>query len=158
MRFDVQDCLRIAIEPAIGLLPSKMDSTAARAMLIAIALQESDLQHRRQRNGPAKSYWQFEVVGVEGVLTHPQSAALARTLTHRLDYAVAPAVIHQAIEDNDCLAAIFARLLLWTVPEPLPTPSDTHGAWQQYLSAWRPGRPHHDRWHARYREAWGALS
>jgi hypothetical protein len=157
---DVRDCLTIAVGPALSLLPPKMDTAAARAMLVAIALQESDLDHRRQRPGPARGYWQFERgnsttrAGVYGVLTHPQTAALARETIVRLDYEPSVSVVHEAIEDNDVLACVFARLLLWTLPVRLPQPAETELAWKQYLDAWRPGRPHPERWPSRYALAW----
>ena len=56
------------------LLPAKMDSPQARAMLKAIALQESRFEHRKQIGGPARGFWQFEQGGgVRGVLNHPYS-------------------------------------------------------------------------------------
>ncbi|MGL5703631.1 MAG: hypothetical protein ACRCW5_11040, partial [Cetobacterium sp.] len=48
------------INPALELLPSKMNSDKAKVMLLAIGLQESRLIHRRQIRGPAKSFLQFE--------------------------------------------------------------------------------------------------
>lgn len=43
-----------AIAPALALLPARMSSPQAEAMLLAIGLQESCLVHRRQHNGPAR--------------------------------------------------------------------------------------------------------
>lgn len=48
-----------------------MDSAAARCQMLAIGLQESRLQHRRQNGGPARGFWQFEKGGgVKGILFH----------------------------------------------------------------------------------------
>ena len=49
------DVLKNNIIPAaLSLLPPKMDTPEARAMLGAIALQESALRYRQQVGGPAK--------------------------------------------------------------------------------------------------------
>ena len=67
------EVLRLAIEPALLLLPARMESAEATVMLLAIGLQESRLEHRRQIKGPARSFWQAEKGGgmVHGVLRHP---------------------------------------------------------------------------------------
>lgn len=127
-------------------------------MLLAIALQESRMTHRRQANfGPARSFWQFEKGGVRGVMKHklsrdPLEHAL-RTLRYEAQIGQT-ALLHQAIENNDVLACIFARLLLWTLPDALPGQHAAEIAWAQYLSAWRPGKPHRETWDALYSEAW----
>lgn len=151
--------LRLAIEPALTLLPVKFDSPGARAMLLSIALQESGLRHRAQIGGPAKSYYQFEVAGVQGVLDSDHDgmvkAALV-TLGYPHDYGASE--IHAAIEHNDILATVFARRLLWSVPEALPGQFDGQAAWGQYLSAWRPGKPRIESWNGNFIEAWSAVA
>src|SRR5690606_12018619 len=72
------------IEAGLALLPEPDSSREARAMLLAIALQESRFMHRRQIGGPARGYWQFEVGGVRGVMTHRHTSTLARELIARL--------------------------------------------------------------------------
>lgn len=65
------------LDPALKLLPS-MDSVRARMMLLAIGLQESRFEHRRQLgNGPARGFWQFESGG--GVRVLPGSVVRFRT-------------------------------------------------------------------------------
>lgn len=148
--------LRHAIPAAYALLPAKMASPAATAMLLAIALQESRCCHRRQLGGPARGFYQFEVGGVRGVLRHPASkphianalAALSYPVT---DDATTPYV---AIEHNDVLASAFARLLLWTDAQPLPAHDEAEAGWQLYLRTWRPGKPHRATWDAFYQQAW----
>lgn len=150
--------LCFAVEPALHLLPAKMDSAAARAMLIAIGLQESRLIHRRQINGPARGFLQFEVMGVLGVLRHPASRDHARDVLIALEYGGADAHdVWEAIEHNDVLAAAIARLLLWTHPKPLPAEHSPAEAWEYYLACWRPGKPHPQTWDAFYRTAWEAV-
>lgn len=148
--------LRTAIAPALALMPPAMGAPAARAMLLAIALQESRCCHRRQIGGPARSFWQFEVGGLRGVLAHRASKphiadALAQLAYPVTDDATVPYV---AIEHNDVLAAICARLLLWTDPQPLPFRDDAQGGWELYLRCWRPGKPHRATWDAFYQQAW----
>ena len=150
-----------ALAPALTLLPSNMDTPAARAMLLAIALQESRIIYRQQVGGPAHSYFQFELGGgVRGVLTHSATKGHIRAVLAALDYpAQADAAdCYAAIEHNDVLAVAFARLLLYTLPAPLPGKYAHEEGWRQYLDAWRPGRPHPATWPALYAQAWGVIS
>lgn len=149
--------LTLAIGPALTLLPPRMDSPDARRMLVAIAIQESTLRYRQQVlrigrhwwewRGPSRGWWQFESVGLRGVLTHRATRAYAREVMTALGYDSPPELmpawlseLHGALKHNDVLAAAMARLLLWTLPQALPT-TEVEG-WGQYLQAWRPGRPH----------------
>lgn len=147
---------RHVIPVTLKLLPREMDSPAARAMLFAIGLQESRFTARRQYGGPAKGFWQFEVSGTRGVMLHPASAPAARALLDMLQYerVANPSEVHAVLEHNDILACGFARLLLWTLPEALPGPEDVAEGWRQYLSAWRPGKPHLQTWAQFYEHAW----
>jgi hypothetical protein len=132
-----------------------MDTPNARAMLLAIALQESRCSARAQYNhGPARGYWQFEVAGVAGVLTHGASRAHLYAVLLTLNYPPATTAVHAAIEHNDVLAAVCARLLLWTDAKPLPNATETEAAWALYARTWRPGRPHRDTWDANYARSW----
>lgn len=144
-----------AIVPALALLPARMNSKEALAMLLAIGLQESGFLHRRQMgNGPARGFWQFERDGgTAGVLRHKASClhALAvcklRGLTDlkeaELIKGYAPNSIveraYHAFERDDVLAAAFARLLLWTDAKSLPELGDVEGAFNLYIRTWRPG-------------------
>ena len=140
---------------ALSLLPQDMGSTPARAMLIAIGLQESRFDHRRQLgDGPARGYWQFEKTGVRGVLTHPSTQKTIEPILEIMNYPPDVAVVHAAIEHNDVLAAVMARLLLWTLPGSLPTASNPVLGWSQYLKAWRPGKPHPETWEDFFKTAW----
>jgi hypothetical protein len=146
--------IRTAISPALTLLPPAMTSPAARILLLAIGLQESRFQHRRQINGPARGFWQFEKNGgVLGVLTHPSSRDAAHTLCENRNVGPLSATVYTALETDDVLAAGFARLLLWTDPWRLPAGGDADGAWALYLRTWRPGKPHPHTWAALYAQA-----
>ena len=50
--------LKTAIIPALSLLDPKLDAPAARAMLIAIALQETGLRARRQMLEARDHWWE----------------------------------------------------------------------------------------------------
>jgi len=150
-----------ALEPALGLLPERMDTPEARAMVIAIALQESRLLHRAQINGPARGYLQFELGGgVRGVLTHAASKGHIQSVLAALDYLsnATPADCYEAIEHNDILAAAFGRLLLWTHPKPLPAQHETDMAWHYYMATWRPGKPHPGSWQDCWEQAWQTVT
>jgi len=147
--------IELALTPALRLLPPEMDSAAARAMIVAVSLQESRIKHRRQIGGPARGYAQFEKGGgVLGVLTHPASKDHAREVCAALDYEPTTDAVYVAIEHNDILACCFARLLLWTHPEPLPGQNEADAAWDYYESVWRPGKPHPETWLAFWHQAW----
>lgn len=137
-----------AITPALALLPARMDTPAARVMLLSIGLQESRFLDRRQLvgspprpTGPAKSFWQAEQGGgmVSGVRTHAATRDLAAQLYRARGVAADNASIWNAIEQDDVLAAGLARLLLWSDPGRLPGIGDEEGAWLLYLRTWRPG-------------------
>lgn len=140
--------LHSAIEPALALLPSIMDTPSARVLLLAFGLQESRFEHRDQLEkggkntalGPALSFWQFERAGgVLGVLQHKASRIHAvRICTARGVNADSRAVWRRMAVD-DVLGAAFARLLIWTDPIAMPAPTDEEAAWRLYLRTWRPG-------------------
>ena len=138
---------RHIIQTALSLLPAThSDEGLVRQMLTAIGLQESGFKHRQQIGGPARGFWQFELIGVKGVLEHHTTAKAAAEVCERLQYEPSVSAVYQAIADNDVLAACFARLLLWQHPDPLPLGNDIDGAWDYYISQWRPGRPHRETW------------
>ncbi len=147
-----ETCLSTIIRPAAALLHSlggPPPSNAADRLLLAIALQESGLVARYQGSpdatpGPARSWFQMEVGGVQGVLYHPASAKLAAELCAACDVQPTGPTVWRAIEGHDLLAAGLARLLLWTDPHPLPTDEDA--AWLAYERCWRPGAPSRERW------------
>lgn len=145
--------LKYAIRPALaelephGIAPSE----AAERFLLAIALQESALRHRRQvvanglENGPAASFWQFERGGgCVGALRHPLAAPRMRAILEEFNVEPTPLALWEAMRYNDIVAAAAARLLVYTLPGKLP--EDPADGWEQYLDAWRPGEPHPSTW------------
>lgn len=151
----LQSILHSAVEPGLALLPAAMDTPRARIQLLAIGLQESRFQYRRQKNdGPAMGFWQFERGGgVKGVLTHKASRDLAAQACRARDVEPLATPVWEALERDDVLAAVFARLLLWTDPGALPAIGDAAGAWAYYLRTWRPGKPHRHTWDAFYAQS-----
>lgn len=149
-----------ALVPALQLLPRRMDSPGARAMVIAINLQESSLEHRRQVGGPARGFAQFERGGLYGVLTHAASQSHARALLAALDYDPLLSVVacHNALEHNDVLDAGLTRLLLWTLPGPVAKEHEAEHGWDDYIEAWRPGRPHRLTWDSFFAAGWGVVA
>jgi hypothetical protein len=147
------------IPDALHLLPAKMTSREAQAMMLAIGLQESAFQHRRQMgNGPARGFWQFEKNGgVKGILDHPVTGPLVKPICKLLCYKPTPEICHTAIEHNDVLAAVFARLLIWVDPRSLPSPIETDKGWSIYVENWRPGKPHPSIWPACFELAWSTV-
>lgn len=139
-----------AINPALALLPSKMDSDAARVLLLTIGLQETRFKWRYQLvkgrpgiKGPAKSFWQFEEPTVGLVLRNAATARHANMLCSHFGLRSSQRDVHWAMEENDVLAASFARLLLWADAKPLPPVNASHDeAWDAYMRIWGPGKPH----------------
>lgn len=148
--------LTTAIYPALEMLPTRMESTESVVMMLAIGMQESRFEHRRQIRGPARGFWQFEHGGgVVGVMTHGASSENAQQVASDLVYPYESETIYNALEHNDVLAACFARLLLWTDPRPLPTYDDgAQVAWDYYLRNWRPGKAHPETWARFWDLAW----
>lgn len=147
---------RHAIPTAFALLPIGMGSPQARAMMLAIALQESKAAARKQRKGPARGFYQFEEGGgVKGVLTHRATKTIASDVLNTLSYAPWTVTdVYEAITHNDVLASVFARLLLWTDAESLPNETDPSAGWRIYLRTWRPGKPHPHTWVEHFTTAW----
>lgn len=160
-----EDFLAEAVEPALSLLPDAMDSPEARAMLVAIALQESRLAHRFQvvqglpgAKGPARGLLQFEMGGgCAGVLRHAASRYWMHSVCKARGCEPMPKALWLAIENDDVLAAAAARLLLFTDPKCLPAIGDEGAAWTLYTRVWRPGRPHPKTWPDLYQRAVDAV-
>ncbi len=152
------------IQKALDILPRQMNTREAWAMLLAIGLQESRFEARRQLikqkdgsltpTGPAKGYWQFERGGgVAGVLRHSASRYWVHLLCRTRGVEPTSLAIWNAIETDDVLAAGIARLLLFTDPKRLPAIGDSAGAWDLYMRTWRPGKPHESTWPRLYGQA-----
>jgi hypothetical protein len=152
--------LHSAVNPALKLLPAKMDSDDSRVMILTAGLQESKFEWRYQRTknpyvkGPARGFWQNERGGVFCVMTNRATRAHAEVVCKARGVPFDQVLIHERLEHDDVLAAAFARLLLWADPKPLPpVDADHETAWECYLRCWRPGKPHRETWDAYHAQA-----
>lgn len=137
-----RECLENVINPALSMLPDVMSSDIAKRYLIAIALQESRLVHRKQIKGPAKGFWQFEKIAVKEVLTNKRTENHAKEICDAFDLPHDYHAVHAALETNDILACAFARLFLWCSKQALVQ----NNSWNVYNSIWRPGKPKPKTW------------
>jgi len=142
---------------AMELLPEKMNSPEAKALLTAICLQESGFKHRKQIGGPALGFFMWELPQVSLVLRHEVIGPMALKVLADLAYSVgAPPFekIHDAMQHNDVLQCAFSRLLLWPDAAPLPKRGDVQGALAAYLRVWRPGKPRPLDFPGNWAQAW----
>lgn len=140
------------ILPGLSYLPPEMNTPEARAMLFAVGMQESRFEYRFQIGGPARGFWQFEEAGINGVRNHPGTQYHVKKLCS--DLVIDQDDCYEAVAFNDVLAVCFARLLLWTLPGILPKMDEYPKGWEQYIAAWRPGRPRIDTWKSYFNTAW----
>lgn len=161
------------ISSAFALLPGQMNTRESRAMMLAIGLHESGFRARVQGgqvrydkvirgSGPARGFWQFERAGgVAEILTSPDTKDLVEPICRMMLYEATPAAVHPALADNDVLAAIFCRLLLWRDPRPMPTPNEQEKGYKIYLRNWRPNPEaaarHAGAWSRNFDEAWALV-
>lgn len=156
-----QRLIQTGIAPALAELEAARikDTIDARRFLVAIALQETSLRYRRQvsaggaQTGPAASWYQFEKGGgCVGVLTHRAVAERMKKICADYNIEATPQGLWEGMRFNDVVASAAARLLIYTLPKGLPTTAQD--GWEQYLAAWRPGKPHYSTWAAN----WGAAT
>lgn len=127
----------------------------AEVMVLASGLQESGLRKRvqvgaggRELHHLARSFWQFERIGVLGVeeILRRRRCGWALDVLRALGCPATAEAVHRRIGSDDALGCALARVLLWSHPRPLPATDDPDGAWEYYRGLWRPGKPHPARW------------
>ena len=130
-----------AITAAFNMLPVKMSGQKARVILLAIQLQEDPELLRVQKGcGAARGIFQFEKGGgCKGVLNHPATKREAERVCEQRQVIPTPDDAWANLESDDVLAAVFARLLLWTDPAKLPAIGEVRHAFDLYIRTWRPG-------------------
>lgn len=153
-----QRLYQTAIRPALDELAQLgiPSSPQAARFLLAIALQESGLKHRRQvtgssglENGPAVSFLQGEITGgLIDMLSRPATSKYMKAICEAYNVTPTPAGLWEAIRYQDIVAFAAGRLLVYTLPSKLATTPQE--GWLQYLSAWRPGKPKPDTWPANW--------
>lgn len=132
----------------LKLLPARLDTVAARALILKIVLKESNGVYRDQLEangkntviGPALGLAQFERGGAcTALLKHPLTKAdTLRVLAH-YGVTATPDAFWRALAVNDGLAMAAARINLVWLPEALPAITDAAESHRQYVKAWRPG-------------------
>lgn len=171
------------IPSTLALCPSLTWNDQARVLIGAICLQESGGRDVQQEgNGPADGYPQFEVEAIREILENAATAKMAMQAVHAsgiLDFGseqdaqgnqgaagpgVSPlspsqiaTVVHAKFLNFPTLQIVFARLMLWANPNPLPELGDCDDAWNYYDSTWHPGRPRRETWDAYYAQSLNAV-
>lgn len=146
--------LQRAVDPGLALLPSYMTCDCSRVILMSIAGQETNWAARIQSGGgPAHGYWQFQIEGVNEVIE--KQGPLANAVLKTLDIPITEA--YAAVQYNDLVACVFARLLLWNDPAALPAWGDLAGSFGYYNRNWRPGKPDQTRWGPAYSSSMNAI-
>jgi len=149
------------IYPALVVLPSNMDTSAAHAMLLAAALHQSGLHWRRAHNDtreawPERSFWGLTEADIRAALTDPNTDDLAAMACREAKLAPVTRTVHRALEQGayDRLACQLARLRLWSDPKPLPRARyDAEG--EAFLCFTRTFQPR-ERRASNWREYWRA--
>lgn len=142
--------LETVISPTLKLMESYTGiaySARAENLLLAIALQESNLSARIQGPndaGPARSFWQFEKIAVVDVVQRQRQPLMDMCQALVLPFEAGK--LHLMMAYNDAIACVLARLTLRIDPRPLSVASTEDGAWDYYIDNWRPGKPHRNRW------------
>lgn len=147
------------IPAALSLLPGKMDTLPAHAMLLAIGLQESGFRHRIQvPKDFAHGFWQFEKNGgVKEVLENHTTSPIVTPICDLLLYPSTTAAIWTALPCDSILAAVFARSLLYIDSRSMPFENDPDKGWDIYVKRWRPGAPHREPWNDHFSHAWSII-
>lgn len=155
-----QRLYQTAIRPALDELAALgiPSSPQAARFLLAIAIQESGLKHRRQvlsggvENGPAVSFLQGELTGgLIDMLNRPATSKYIKAICEAYNVTPTPAGLWEAIRYQDIVAFAAGRLLIYTLPSKLPMTQDE--GWAQYKKSWAPGKPDPERWPESWRIA-----
>lgn len=131
------------IETVVESMPEKYsyNTRDASRLLYAIGLQESEFQHRKQIKGPAKGFFQFEPIACLEVINRDKPLLEQHKLpTNHRD-------LYNVLQWSEVGMILSARILLYYgSPYRLPKKHETEHAWQNYLKAWRPGKPRLGDW------------
>jgi hypothetical protein len=149
---DFDQCV---VSPGLLLLPAGLRSDEARALLIAIAGQETRWSARLQSGGgPAHGFFQFERAGVLGVFENPATREHLLSACAACDVAPDIDEIYLAIVGHNALSAAVARLALLPDPARLPSADQEADGWSYYVRRWRPGKPDETRWPSAWLIGW----
>lgn len=138
-----RELLRAVVLPALASAAAATDEPRlqdprAAILLAAIAIQESDLRWARQAPaGPARSWWQIEVGTARDIQARvSQLGPRWRRLLDWHDGATGD--VEEALLGYPLSGCVWARLLLWLDPAPLPPIGDEAAALETYKAVWRP--------------------
>jgi hypothetical protein len=141
--------------------PTVPINRAVEVLLLAIVGQEAVWTYRVQLDGGyAHGFWQFETIGIQGVLGNRRTQALVYPLIAAAG--VTPPTTLRiwdffALPEGDNLAFAFARLNLWVDPAPLPPIGDAEANYRYYDANWGPGADRADAWPSNYAAALAAI-
>lgn len=156
--------LNTAIRPMLAWMTGTnpvgvFDGPKPETLLLAIAFQESGIADRIQGpgdRGPARSFYQFERIGVLDVVQR-QSVMMKAACEFLVLPDTTDAIWHH-MAYNDQLATAVARLALRSDRAALPDTTDEDAAWAYYVRVWKPGKPHRDRWTKNWANAVGIVT
>ena len=142
------------IAAGLRLLPVTMDTREARAQMLKIGLQESQLIHPDQleangRNtvlGPALGFFQFERGAVVLLMRHIATKDRLRSLCRTRGVPYTADHIWRRLRDDDVFAAAVCRLNLWWHSAPIPPVNACWDSWSYYIDCWNPGKPKPETW------------
>jgi hypothetical protein len=77
-------------------------------------------------------------------IKHPKAGPMMRQILEAYNVEATAPAMWEAMRYQDIVAAAAARLLVYTLPGALAATQDE--GWNQYVSAWRPGKPHPESW------------
>lgn len=135
----------------LGKAVARVDSLAARRLLLGTAMEESRLAAIAQKGGgPALSFFQIEPATYADVVAWADEHGFGDLLAQLR----VPAFAGLAqLPGNALYACAIARLLYFRVPEPLPGPGDLPGLgryWKTYYNT-RLGKGSAVKWERTYR-------
>lgn len=145
----------IVMPAAFQMLPYKMATRPALAFVLAAGYQESNLEHRKQIGGPALGFWGFEPgqdKAWDGLLSRGDTGETLRIILKYMSYSEDTKA--DVLRHQDILAAVAARLLIWTHASPLPKEHEIEGGYRQYDWLWRPGEKRHEDWRESWKMGW----
>lgn len=112
----------------------RLDSLAARRLLLGTAVEESRLAAIKQIRGPALSFFQIEPATHADIRRWAYQRGLDPLLD---DFTAGWAAAEDQLPGNACYACAIARLVYFRVKEALPAAGDLAGLgryWKQYYN------------------------
>lgn len=151
------DLLNPTLDEIAEFAPMMTRNRALRVLMTSIAGQESNWEHRVQiPSGMAHSLFQIEEATIPLIIANPASKELFTVgMDHfQIQDRSAPALFDlMADEAGDKVSVLFARLLLWCNPKPIPYEDEEQALFKYYRETWRPKHAVWARWPVVYGQA-----